>query len=248
MPDVRAKLCQRQHDFPRIRDPVPALKAAIFTLKQELQDSLEIYYELLLSVLPQLEPLALAPGEPELDKITLPSRFTPGEVERFGLAQLLEVETDVRIAHAYQCINELKNAIGSRSFWGRHFSAQLKTQTKKTKGQASLLAANARVKDAMRMYKVCWSWLMKIAPEKAMKFGLRQLNDSDVLLLSDWQEAQGYKRRNDRLPWIWTLKPHPIISTRNEEADASSTNEPQTKMAQTIEAWRTECRSFSASN
>ncbi|KIO27202.1 hypothetical protein M407DRAFT_23506 [Tulasnella calospora MUT 4182] len=235
----QAKLVQRQHDLTRIRDPIPALKARIATLKQELEDGLEVHYELLCSVAPQLATLGLSPGAPETDEICLPSRFSPEEVEQYGLHELLNVEVQIRIGFAYDAIHGLRQGLSLRSFWSRHISNQLQTQTKKTKGQTSLQTANTRVKDAMRTYTICWRWLDKHAPEKAVKFGLRKLNESDVLLLSDWQEGQMYKRSDKRLPWFWTLRPEPSTAPCNDERQLE-TDEPISKLEQVLEAWRSE--------
>ncbi|KAG9042715.1 hypothetical protein FS837_010478 [Tulasnella sp. UAMH 9824] len=236
----QAKLLQRQHDLARIRDPIPALKARISTLRQELEDGLAVHYELLCSVTPQLADLGLSPGSPESDEICLPSRFSPEEIEKYGLKELLNVEVQIRTGFAYDALHEFRQGLCLRSFWSRHVTSQLQSQTKKTKGQASLQAANATVKDATRSYNVCWRWLTKIAPQRAEKFGLRKLNESDILLLSDWQEGKMYKRSDKRLPWFWTLRPQ-VSTTPIDEEDQPEKNEPSSKLEQVLEAWRSEC-------
>ncbi|KAG8929550.1 hypothetical protein FRC01_004157 [Tulasnella sp. 417] len=235
----QAKLIQRQHDLARMRDPIPALKAQVSILKEELQDGLAIHYELLRSVSPQLDSLGLSPEAPETDEICLPSRFTAEEVKQYGLEELLKVEIQIRTGFAYDAIHELRRGLSLRSFWSKHITNQLQTQTKGTKGQTSLQTANARVKDAMRTYDVCWRWLDKVAPASAKSFGLRKLNQSDILLLSDWQEGKMYKRSNKRLPWFWTLRPQPSTSG-DDKKDQSESDEPISKLEQALEAWRSE--------
>ncbi|KIO20783.1 hypothetical protein M407DRAFT_29579 [Tulasnella calospora MUT 4182] len=235
---TQAKLLQRQHDLTRIRDPIPALKARIADLKQELEAGLEAHYELLCSVAPQLGALGLTPGDAESDDIWLPSRFSSDEISQYALQDLLKVETQIRTGHAYNSIHELRQGLSLRSFWTRHITKQLKTQTKKTKGQASLQTANAQVRDAMRTYNVCWHWLMRVAPDRTAAFGLRKLNETDILALSDWQEGQEHKRSNKRLPWFWTLRPQP--SAFPSQKDSVGADEPLSKLEQVIENWRSE--------
>ncbi|KIO16334.1 hypothetical protein M407DRAFT_34010, partial [Tulasnella calospora MUT 4182] len=183
--------------------------------------------------------LGLSPGAPDTDTIFLPSRLTPEEVKQHGLQELLNVEIHIRTGFAYGAIHELRQGLSLRSFWSKHVTHQLQSTTKKTKGQASLQTANARVKDAMRSYNVCWRWLDKVAAETAIKFGLRQLKETDVLLLSDWQDGQMYKRSNKRLPWFWTLRPQPSTAP-DDNGDQLEKDEPISKLERTVEAWRSE--------
>ncbi|KAG9011401.1 hypothetical protein FRB90_007326, partial [Tulasnella sp. 427] len=227
---MQAKLVQRQHDFKLIRHPLPALQAKITSLRDDIISGLELHYASLLSIAPQLNSLGLSPEEAETDEITLPSRFTPEDVDRFNLKDLLEIEMQIRIGHAYDAIGQLKQALGMRSFWSRHIKSQIGSQTKKTKGQASLQAVNARVKDAMRTYKVCWGWIVKVSPEQAASFGLRQLNDTDV---RDLQEGHGQRHRI--LSWIWTLKP-----SSTGPGDLTEDAVGETMLQRVIEDWRSE--------
>lgn len=148
------------------------------------------------------------------------------------------MEIQIRTGYAYNSIYELRQGLSLQSFWSQHITQQLQSQTKKTKGQASLQAVNAQVRDAMRTYNVCWRWLTKVSGETAVKFGLRQLSESDIFTLSDWQEGRGYKHSNKRLLWFWTLRPQ---SPALLEEDPPGTDDPPSRLEQVIEAWRSEC-------
>lgn len=85
---------------------------------------------------------------------------------------------------------------------------------------------------------------MKIAPKTTPKFGLQKLNETDILTLGDWQEGQGYKRSDKRLPWFWTLRPQ--SSAIIDEENPPGTDEPLSKLEQVMEAWRSECMLITA--
>lgn len=248
----RAKLCQRAHDLVKLKNPSSTLKDRIKTLADELRAGLSAYYELLFEVAPKLEQFASATDLHTQDDILLPTRLSPEEVIRYGVADLLATEIQLRVCHAYITIKDLKNALGLQSFWTRYVHAQHSSQTKKAKGQASLQASCARVRETARAYTVCYEWLNKRAPHTAEKFGLQTLRNTDLVLLSTWREKRGYKRPNIRLPWIWTLRPMQTFDVLgsasqdddDDDEDMATEMEPKelSPLEKVVEDWRNECK------
>ncbi|KAG8939676.1 hypothetical protein FRC04_006083 [Tulasnella sp. 424] len=245
---MQAKLCQRANDIVKLKNPSSTLKDRIKTLADELRAGLSAHYELLFEVAPKLEQFASAMDLPTRDEILLPTRLSPEEVIRYGVTDLLATEIQLRVCHLYITIKDLKNALGLQSFWTRYVHAQHSSQTKKTKGQSSLQASCARVRETARAYTVCYEWLNKRAPHTAEKFGLQTLRNSDLVLLSAWREKRGYKRPNIRLPWIWTLRPMQTFdilgsaSQDDEEEDITMEMEPKelSPLEKVVEDWRNE--------
>lgn len=217
------------------------LKAQIADIRKKLEEGLIRHYSLLLDIAPQFRESGrhLSPDldAPHIDEILLPSRLSKEQVEALGLEDLLQVEVQLRVGHAYDCLRALKRALALRSFWTRHTKAQQSSQNKKTKGQASLQASRARVKEASRAYSACYDWLVKCAPDVASQFGLRPLGREDLMLLGEYLEEQHYRQHGSQLPWIWNVQPNPNAMEVEEEA------EPQNPsgLEEVIDSWKNEC-------
>lgn len=241
----RARLKQRSRDLAKLSNPAPGLQSRITELNKQVQAGLERHYHLLSIIAPQLDSLALKTKDPMTDLILLPSRLTPEEVEQLALVKLLTIEMQLRVGQSYDSIVELRDALGLQSFWTRHVKSQHSSQKTKTKGQSGLQNSVARVADAVRAYDTCYKWLVKRAPKMAKKFGLHPLQRSDLILLSEWKDAKGYKRSHSRLPWIWTLRPLTglDLDLKDPEEDMleeDCSNEKST-LEQVVEDWKDEC-------
>ncbi|KAG9021955.1 hypothetical protein FS837_006838, partial [Tulasnella sp. UAMH 9824] len=242
---MQARLRQRAHDLAKIKNPTQELRTRVTQLANQLSTSLDNHYSLLFEVAPQLEPLVERSSDPAKDDIFLPSRLSPEEINELEVSDLLKVEMQLRTGHAYDCIKELRNALAMRSFWSRHTNSQHSSQTKKTKGMSSLQSSTARMKEAARAYNTCYNWITKRSPETAKKFGLRPLLNTDLTLLTDWQESKVYRRKNNRLPWIWSLRP--LLETDLPNADdewvdtmETESQGEQNRLSEVVESWRTE--------
>lgn len=241
----RARLQQRSRDFAKLSNPAPGLEARITELTKQVQAGLERHYHLLSIVAPQLDSLALKAKDPMSDVVLLPSRLAPEEVEQLGLAKLLIIEMQLRVGQCYDTIVDLRDALGLQSFWTRHVKSQHSSQRTKTKGQSGLQSSVARVAEAVRAYDTCYKWLSKRAETMAKKFGLHPLQRSDLVLLSEWKDAKGYKRSHSRLPWIWTLRPLTgsdldVEDAEDDTLDEDCSNEKST-LEQVVEDWKDEC-------
>ncbi|KIO33174.1 hypothetical protein M407DRAFT_18033 [Tulasnella calospora MUT 4182] len=241
---MQARLRQRAHDLAKIKNPTRELRARVAQLANQVSAALDNHYDLLFEVAPQLAPLVQRSSDPAKDDIFLPSRLSPEDVLQRRVSDLLKVEMQLRIGHAYDCIKELRNALAMRSFWSRHTNSQHSSETKKTKGMSSLQSSTARMKEAARAYNTCYEWIAKCSPESAKKFGLHPLLNSDLSLLTEWQESKVYRRKNNRLPWIWSLRPLapsdlPDVDKDWEDIATESQEEPN-HLDNVVESWRTE--------
>ncbi|KIO15869.1 hypothetical protein M407DRAFT_34517 [Tulasnella calospora MUT 4182] len=233
--EMQAKLRQRAHDVSELGlNASPQMKAQMTVLCDKLASGLRQHYETLAEVAPQLMNSGhqVLPDAPHADEILLPSRLTPDQVDNMSLRELLELEVQLRVIHAYDAIASLKKALAMRSFWTRHFKAQYSSQGKRTKGQASLRSCQARVKEASRAYSACYEWLTKSAPEVAENFGLQKLCNRDLMLLSEYLEQQHYRQNGRRLSWIWTLRP--------KFSAADDVDESPDSLKAVVESWQNE--------
>ncbi|KAG8901726.1 hypothetical protein FRC01_009756, partial [Tulasnella sp. 417] len=234
---MQAKLRQRAHDISQLgTNASPQMRAQMKALFDKVVSRLQQHYETLAEVAPQLTLSGhqVAPDAPHTDEILLPSRLTSQQIDSLALRSLLNVEVQLRIAHAYDAITSLRKALALRSFWTRHVKAQYSSESKNTKGQASLRSCQARVKEASRAYSTCYDWLMNCAPDAADKFGLQKLQNQDLMLLSEYLEEQHYRHNGRRLSWIWTLQPK--SSMEETGADEST---PDSLLA-VVEGWQNE--------
>ncbi|KAG8928508.1 hypothetical protein FRC01_005829 [Tulasnella sp. 417] len=225
--EMQAKLRQRAHDISRLGTNASARMTSQMTnLCNQLQIRLRQHYETLAEIAPQINQAGhqIRPDAPQSDEILLPSRLTTEQIDELGLGALLRIETQLRVGHAYDAIGSLKKALSMRSFWTRHVKAQYNSETRRTKGQASLRSCQARVKEAARAYTTCYEWLTKCAPDIAEDFGLQKLRNQDLVLLSEYLEEQHYRHNGFKLSWIWTLKPKvsPTDEYNGEEKSSSS--------------------------
>ncbi|KAG8914912.1 hypothetical protein FRC00_009770, partial [Tulasnella sp. 408] len=221
--EMQAKLRQRAHDIARLgSNASPRMKSQMANLHKRLEGRLQQHYEKLSEIVPQLSQAGhqICPDAPQNDEILLPSRLNDEEIEHLGLGSLLQVEMQLRVGHAYEAIASLKKALSMRSFWTRHVKAQYVSQARRTKGQTSLQSCQARVKEASRAYTTCYNWLVKCAPEIAQDFGLQQLRNQDLMLLSEYLEQQHYRYNGQKLSWIWTLKPK-VLATDDVDDEES---------------------------
>ncbi|KAG9014679.1 hypothetical protein FRB90_005207 [Tulasnella sp. 427] len=243
--ELQTKLIQRAQELSQLSAPTAQLTNQVAKLRQNLEAGLSRHYSLLLDVAPQFRESGrcLVPDieSPQTDEILLPSRLSPTQVQDLGIKDLLDVEVQLRVGHACDCIQALKKALSLRSFWTRHTRAQHSSQTKKTKNQASLRNSQLRVKEASRAYSTCYAWLVQIAPDVASRFGLRPLVRDDLALLSEYLEGEKYKNRNGELPWIWRIQPNTdTVSMEIEEvAEASSRSNPSALEA-LVDTWSNE--------
>lgn len=217
----------------------------ITNLREKLEEGLTRHYALLHDVAPRFRESGrrLSPDleAPQTDPILLPSRLSKDEVEALSLEDLLQIEVNLRVGHACDCIKVLRQALGRRSWWTRHTNAQQSSQTRRTKGQASLRAARARVREAARAYTACYDWLVKCAPDTASRFGLQPLEQKDLVLFSDYLEDQHYKKYGNPLPWIWTVRP----DSDSMEVDGELKPSQASALDSLVESWTNECMSYS---
>ncbi|KIO19636.1 hypothetical protein M407DRAFT_30707 [Tulasnella calospora MUT 4182] len=235
---MQAKLRQRAHDISRLgTNASPRMISQMTNLHNRLQTRLQQHYDELAEIAPQLSQAGhqIRPDAPQSDEILLPSRLSVDEINSLGLRPLLQIEMQLRVGHAYDSIGSLKKALSLRSFWTRHVKAQYSSQTRRTKGQASLRSCQARVKEGARAYTTCYEWLIKCAPDMAQDFGLQKLRNQDLMLLSEYLEQQHYRHNGRQLSWIWTLKPKASQMDEDDEEENSSSG-----LDAVIEGWQNE--------
>ncbi|KAG9042435.1 hypothetical protein FS837_010883 [Tulasnella sp. UAMH 9824] len=168
---TQAKLCQRAHDLATLSNPPATLKDRVKTLMNTVKAGLKEHHERLFEVLPQLENLARTPVSPANDEILLPSRLSPEDVLHYNLTVFMTTEAQLRVCHAYDLIHELRKALGLQSFWTRHVEAQHSSQTAPTRGQTSLRASIARVREIAYAYKF---------PGRADEFATEEAEDDEA--------------------------------------------------------------------
>lgn len=176
-------------------------------LKSRLSTGLEKHYEDLSRLAPGIVGYALRPTEPlASDPILLPSRFKPDEVRTFRAEALLEAERKLRIGHAHDVVNLIREALGIRSYMTRH-ALKSNGYRENSYAQHSIRRAEANVNTWREVYKQSWKALERLGMKGADLCGLQKLEQEHLVLLGDWLENERYRSKasNDRLPWIWTI-------------------------------------------
>lgn len=194
-------------------------------LKKRLVSGLSQYYSDLMAAFPSLLQIQTTPDLPHVDRILLPSvlSFSPAQIAESGIQELLKAESELRVGHAFDCLQKLRQSLGVRSFLSRH-SRQAHGHSNNTRAQATIKRAEGQVNLWANIYRRTYSALQKMNVSSEDLLGLQELKDDHLKMLSSWLEEEQYRKtRESTLPWLWTIAP------LNSDEDDSTVSEKITK-------------------
>lgn len=166
--------------------------------------------------------------DPACATVTLPSSLAGLARTRLGLDSLACAEVEIRIGHAFDCLESLRRALGVRSFLTRH-AKKARGYEKSTREQAAIKKSEGTVKTYTHAYRKTWSALSNLNVPAHRLGNLRALAEADLIMLSTWLEEEQYRSRNAVLPWIWEVASMP-----------SGLDDGEREMAERVSEWQDE--------
>lgn len=189
-----------------------SLAAVVSEKRAKLESQLKEHYRVLKIIAPGLVGrVSLIPDAPHKDRILLPSFFTSTQRTTLGLTRLVTTEITLRVAQCYDTLEKLRKALGVRSFLSRH-ARHSNGYNNSTRAQASLRNSEHNVKQWAIIYRRSYKALLDLGASAAKRRTLRNLEESDLVLLSSWLENEEYKSKDKALPWIWTVAQQSSVS------------------------------------
>lgn len=190
-------------------DPERGPMAKVLAMKTKLQSALQDHYTAIGRLCPALAALVdLTPDEPHLDGVLLPSTLTEQQRVECALDRPARVEMEMRIGHAYDCLDAIRKALSLRSFLSRH-TKRANGHVMTTKSMESIRRANHKVQTYAQAYRKTFTALKALGTRDPRMSCLRELEPPDLVMLATWLEEGKYSSREEqsRLPWIWTMAP-----------------------------------------
>lgn len=196
------------------------------------------HYKALPHIAPALSAYDLTPGDAHDDPILLPSSFTREEITSLNLQELADIELRLRVGQGHDILERLRKALGVRSLFTRQ-ARNTHGYRGSTRSQEAIRWAQSEVNSCARLYRRLFKGIQALNPPKENLLGLRELQNSDLVMLSDWVEDKLYQGSDRQpLPWIWRL----LSTTKDQRPDsqADSEDHDEEESAEAREA-RMEC-------
>ena len=161
--------------------------------------------------------------------VALPSSFTDEERQSLDIAPLIDVEVDLRIGHAHDVLERLRQALGLKSFLiqesqqtrAGNRSEEYDRHDPRTRAEHKVKHSWDLVQEWVQLYNTSWNALCRLGVDERRMCGLRELKDKDLIMLGGWIQEQRYKTgssNGEQLPWIWRLSP---LSSTQEVGELS---------------------------
>lgn len=215
----------------------PSTKDKIANLRRSLEEKIDAHHKTLSKLAPGLQGVDLTPTKAEVHKIYLPSSFTRSEIIAFKLEDMATTECQLRIAHCYDLLQSLRQALGCKSFLLRRVTGPHAERGYKhsTRAQAQIRRAEAVIDLWTLAYKASFSLLLALDPDPADLINLRPLEESDLTMLSNWLEDEAFRDPSTKLSWLWRMTP----------IDLDGPNSPSSpRFLERVHRWNEEGESF----
>lgn len=218
-----------------------------------VQKGLAAHYQALPHIAPDLSAYDLTPGDPHDDPILLPSSFTCGEVTSLHLQELADIELRLRVGHGHDILERLRKALGVRSLFTRQ-ARNTHGYRGNTRSQEAIRRAQSEVNSCARLYRRVFKGITALNAPNENLLGLQELQNSDLVMLSDWVEDKLYQGSNRQpLPWIWRLLSTPLTAEHtgpdlaskveyqgNGEEESAEARAARMECMQVVEQWNKE--------
>lgn len=199
--------------------------------RETVERLLQEHYRGMRVIAPGLAGYDLSPENADSDPICLPSTFSTEDRDTHALNGLAKLEIALRVGQCHDDLVSIRRALSVRSHLTRHSRQPLGYGTA-TRVQDTVRRAAQIVTSLAQVYRRHYEGLVKLGASEVMRCGLRPLEASDLIMLSDWIEERGFTSgQRVALPWIWTL-------TENQWAEGEEHEVGEVDRAMT--AWNSE--------
>ncbi|KAF8833339.1 hypothetical protein BDN67DRAFT_1017670 [Paxillus ammoniavirescens] len=187
-------------------------KAKIQQRTNALARRIEAWSQIQALFIPGVAALRDLRTQPANEKLNRPEDFTlflPSQIKR-KVTCTLNLETikfQLREGQAYNALNELRQALQSRSYMLKFKDHFLRGQGANTRAQNCLKSVDTKINASAAKYRAVYSALCTLGPllgKVGWNNGLHLLADADIRAMtkgSDDQQGEGRRR----LSWIWLL-------------------------------------------
>lgn len=234
----------------------------IFNEAEKLKKRLQIHYSNFQKLIPTLDYLDFEiPTHIQHAKLYFPSSWTRAEREELGLNKAADIEQKLRIPHAHDILNEIRNSLGYKSVLVRgQRNDGASGVAGFTRGQMLISRASAQAALYAKIYNLSYRALCSLGTDFGLGTpagALQTLCDSDMSTLSEWLEIQRdvpdptTGRRpmigelgKKRLPWFWRTIGGVVDDTDNDADIARKLkewNETSKPLIDILLNYRTKC-------
>lgn len=156
--------------------------------------------------------------------LRLPSRVSEAERKDFP-EEIMALELQLRVGHANDCLESLKEALGYLALLYRTKVRNAKgSQDRKTRAWKEVKMASRKIKCVVRKYETSRRAIAALAPGDSDYAKYQRIRHSDLAVPQDILSENRLYQRNSHLSWIWRVAAH----TEGGEED---------------DAWMSECES-----
>jgi hypothetical protein len=140
---------------------------------------------------------------PEQDMISLPSSLAPGEIERYSLQRLAEVEGELRKGQINDSLQGLRLALGEKSLSFRAEVRNAHSQKTSQRAWAKVHKFDAEARRHRKIYNHSRAALQRLSVSPEYLSSLHNITKDDMKMSGDVTEENRYGQRSDTLAWFW---------------------------------------------
>ncbi|EPS97783.1 hypothetical protein FOMPIDRAFT_1127848 [Fomitopsis schrenkii] len=155
-------------------------------------------------------------GSPEDEPLALPSDFSTSERRELGLDSLAVFERRIRVGHAYDLLDAVKQSINHQGAFLVDKRKHARGQKDNTRSQKQVSAAAARTRSLAQLYNYNRDRLIALSDGEPSDV-LKSISLKDDLKSKNWRVPRQQGDSREECAWIWTVVPP---WTSPAEADA----------------------------
>lgn len=145
-------------------------------------------------------------GSPEEEPLALPSDFSASERRDMGLEALAVFEHRIRLGHAYDLIEAVKQSINHQGAFLVDKRKHARGQKANTRSQRQVSGAAARTRSLANLYNYNRDRLLALSDGEPTDI-LKRININDDLKSKNWRAPRQQGDSREERAWIWTVVP-----------------------------------------
>ncbi|KIO19228.1 hypothetical protein M407DRAFT_31119 [Tulasnella calospora MUT 4182] len=208
-------------------------RRALLLMEERLRNRIGQHFSTLFRVAPMLQEVDLPRGQPPtVQRLYLPSDFSPKEREQFKLKSFAAKEAQIQIAEAHDALRRLRNALGLKALLVDNLKKHVRGYEKVSRAEGSINSAQKGVEREKEAYRRAWKALKSLevetGPDKEAG-DLQLLLDKDAVPLREFTADRRFIADGTDIPWIW-----------KSVGGGGAYQEPETGVIRTVTSWNNE--------
>lgn len=178
-------------------------------MEERLRNRIGEQFSTLFRVSPALQEANLTQGQPPtIQKLYLPSDFTPEDRKRYQLEKITAKEAQLQVAEAHDALRRLRNSLGLKALLLKNQKTHSRGYERVSKSKASIESAEKGVRRQKAAYRRAWHAIVSlgvvVGPDTATG-NLQELRDTDAVPLNDVTAERRFVAESQDIPWIWKV-------------------------------------------